>query len=42
MTAREEKTYKALLAVYQDIDLQNVGSDELNIQVQQALEEYES
>ena len=34
--------YKALLAVYTDIELQNVegGSDELNIIVQEALENY--
>ena len=37
----EKQLYDALLAVYQDIELQNVegGSDELNIQVQQALEQ---
>lgn len=35
--------YKALLAVYGDIELQNVkgGSEELNLQVQQALEKAE-
>jgi len=39
----ESVLYKALLAVYQDIELQNVegGSDELNIQVQEALAEAE-
>lgn len=37
------KLYEALLAVYKDIDLQNVqgGSDELNILVQQAIAEVE-
>ena len=37
-------TREALLAVYQDIDIQNVegGSDELNIMVQEALSEDES
>jgi len=38
------KLYEALLAVYRDIDLQNVegGSDELNLMVQEALTEAES
>lgn len=38
----ECKLFRALLAVYQDIELQNVegGSAELNILVQEALEAY--
>ncbi len=37
-----KELYEALLAIYQDVELQNVegGSDELNIRVQQALESY--